>query len=462
MHYNDDAEAAVLGACLLEPDAYGRVMSLLQPGHFHRDFHAAVYALLADMYSNGMYIDLITVTTAFIRRHGPLWQHENVPYLLAQMSINVTSTAHLTAHAALIRQSFLEREMLRIRQEAGKGAAGDPLQAAFDLQEQLNQALSIQAGDDWLDMSQVMLSVDAHRTKVKGKELLGIPAGIPSLDSITAGWQAGQLIIIGARPAVGKTAFAVGIALHAAKNGKKVGIINLEMPEDQLGSRIASIYADVEFWRVYRNRHENHQEEATLAQCMNEMAHLPIYLQTKTSVSSSLIRAKAEKLKRQKGLDLLIIDYLQLIEAEGKASDNREREVARMSRALKLLAMELQIPVIVLAQLNREANKAQGSRPRLENLRESGSLEQDADVVVMLHRDYKVGIEEDEHGQSTLTQAHLLVEKNRNGETGALKISFQPETMKFYEKDPWAALAAPAQRPYQDFTQPKGVDDSPF
>jgi len=434
LHYDPDLEIAILGCCLLEPASHFRILPLLETDLFYGDNNRAVCGALLDMYSKGEQIDILTVVHHFRMKGITAFGDLTVSSLMVEMTTAVVSSAHAETWAIILREMYAERQMITLQYTAGTGQ-GDALEKAGAIQDMLQKVFALKATDDWRDMSQVMIALDKHRVMVKGKELLGIPTGIRTLDSITAGLQKTQLIVIGARPSVGKTAFIGGIAVHAALKNNVVGVVSLEMPEEQIGARLAAVYSDMEFWRIYRNRHSDANEEQRLMDGMAGLANLPIYISDKTNVNASAIRAKAEKLKKRKGLDLLIIDYLQLIEGEGK-DGNREREVAKLSRSLKLLAMDLKIPVIVLCQLNRESEKAgTNKKPRMAQIRESGAIEQDADLVMLLHRDFKSGMPMDDAGNTTEFQANIIVEKNRNGETMDIGISFNPETMKFYEPE---------------------------
>lgn len=433
IHYNTEAEEAVLGACLLEPLAFSRVFGILEPQHFYNQFNQQVFEAISALYHEGQPIDLIISISQYVKMFGPAHEGQNAYFLMTQLCSNVTTSAHMETHAGLIRQCYLERELMKIQATAGTGEE-DPVEKAIRVQELIKGALSIHAQDDWLDMSQVMMELHKHVDRVREKDMLGIMSGMYSVDAVTGGWQEGQMVIVGARPGVGKTAFAVTIAVNAANMGHKVGVISLEMPETQIGGRIAAIYSDEEFWRIYRGKYTSQAHEEMIYNKMAELSGLPIRISTKTNVTATHIRAKAEKLKRQQGVDLLIIDYLQLIEGEGKASEQREREIAKMSRNIKLMAMELKIPVIVLCQLNREA--AKNDRPKMENLRESGSLEQDADIVILLHREFMKGNKQGAMGESTENEAEVIVEKNRNGQTAIIKLNYNGGSMKFYENAP--------------------------
>lgn len=457
IHYDKDMESAVLGACLVESDAFSRIKGLVEPEHFYFSQNQAVFSVITEMWGDGISIDMLTVAVEIHKRGLDKDFSDNVPYYLTCLTKDVVSSAHIEQHSMYIRQMFAERECIRIQMEAASGEK-TAVEKMYDIQEQIQKVLSVKGTDDWTDMATVMLKLGKHMDNVRGKDMLGITTGFPSLDKITSGLQPTQMVVIGARPSVGKTAFVAGLAVNAAQAGHSVGIINLEMPDVQIGSRLTSFYSDIEFWRIYRAKPRDQQQDEQIYQAMSDVANLPIWISDKTNVSGTDIRAKAVKLKKRAKLDLLIIDYLQLVEGEPRPNENREREVARLSRSLKLLAMDLKIPVLVLVQLNRESEKAGNKKPRMSNIRESGGIEQDADLVMLLHRDWKSGIMTNEHGESTETEADIIIEKNRNGPTLELKVGFAPDSMKFYE--PTQGPPNPgAWKPIQNYSEPQ---DSPF
>lgn len=433
IHYDEMLERAVLGACLLEKDAFARIYKLVEPEHFYGQQNAMIMRTLTEMWADGKVIDLITVNLE-IHQSGRHTKFFDIPQLyIMQLTNEVVSTAHLEHHALYLREMFAKRELIRIQSEAGAGN-DDTLIKIIEMQEQLSRVLSVRSTDDWLDMSRVMLGLNKHMDDVRGKDILGVPTGFPTLDTITSGLIGTELVVIGARPSVGKTAFASGLIVNAARKGYTVGVINLEMPHTQVGARLLSYDSGIEFWRIFRAK-KLEGEEQRLFEAIATMGTLPIYISQSTYATASEIRSKAIKLRNKAGLGMLVIDYLQLIEGEGKGNETREREVARLSRALKMLALELNIPVLLLVQLNRDSEKSPAKMPRMSNIRESGAIEQDADKVILLHRDWKSGVEIDEQGRSTENQATIIIEKNRNGDCTRLQVNFHPDTMKFYEGD---------------------------
>lgn len=298
---------------------------------------------------------------------------------------------------------------------------------------------------------------------VKDKDLIGVPTGFSRIDSITGGFIGSQLIILAARPSVGKSALLNAMVLNAAENNFKVGIISLEMPTLQMAARMGSVLSEIDFFKIFRNRIYDEQERDKVYHGLEKLANLPIKITDSTGVSVSDIRAKVAQLKQRNEIDILFIDYLQLVDGEGgNRNYNREQEVSKMSRGLKIMAMEYNIPVVVLAQLNRESEKATDKKPKLHHLRESGGIEQDADIVMLLHRDFKSGVLFDKDGNSTENEADLILAKTRNGETPEIKIGFNPSQMKFYDLDVQSNFNKPSQ-PIKNYYEPReNKDDLPF
>jgi replicative DNA helicase len=284
-----------------------------------------------------------------------------------------------------------------------------------------------------------MFNLMVHQQKIKEGKVEFLTTGFKAIDKLNGGFSPGQMIVIGARPSMGKSALMGKIAVAIAQQKKTVGIVSLEMNNNEIAARLASLETDIEFWRIYRNLFtDQNQQESFYNKISKQSINLPIFISDKTKVDINEIRAKATKLKYKHGLDILMIDYLQLVGSEetNNRNSNREQEVAKISRGVKLLAMELEIPAIILCQLNRQVTSRKGKEryPQLSDIRESGSIEQDADVVMMLHRDWMSGFEVDDAGMSTEGQADLLGVKWRNGALFKLDLDFNPEKMKFSEK----------------------------
>lgn len=420
-------ESGVIGACLIEITAFARTKGLIEPDMFYSELHKDIYKVCSEMFDNSIPIDLLIISQEFYKR-GLTEKYQEFNYKLSKIASVVASTAHLETHCLYVRELYIKRLVIEIKNSAN--ADYDILESVNEIQAKLKKAIELKATNDWQEFGQILidlkLKLDSHIDD-------GIKTGIIELDNIRGGFKPSEMVVLGARPSVGKTALAGSLALKMAKDGKRVGIISLEMSNVQLATRIISIVSDIEFWKIDRSKLNNEFEMDKLNRSIEENYNLPIFMSEKTGVTISDIRAKAMKLIYKKSLDILFIDYLGLIEPESNKNRNREQEVSAMSRGIKLLAMELNIPVVVLAQLNRETEQTKGQKPKLSNLRDSGSIEQDADVVLFLHSDFKSGILTNQTGESSEYERDLIVAKYRNGETKDIKLGFEPKKMKLYD-----------------------------
>lgn len=446
MHYAQDLEEAILGICMLEKTAFGRTYGIVEADTFYFSNHQKVYAAMKEMYDNGLPIDLCTV--------NEFMKGKPDAYFLTKLTNYVVSSAHLEYHCHLIKEMWRRRKIIELQH---KKVSGDVRLDINEINAELNKILGSEYKREWYDMSEVMYDLMVHQYEMAQGKRTFITTGFKKLDEKNGGFYNGQMIVIGARPSVGKSAIMGQIAIKMAKNGKKVGIISLEMNNNEIAARIGSLETDIEFWRVFRTiAHDQELHEKFYNYISKNTINLPIFLSDKTKVNINDIRAKATKLKASKGCDCLMIDYLQLIESSQENRNyNREQEVAKMSRGLKLLAQELNIPVVVLCQLNRAiTSRSYKDRfPKLSDLRESGAIEQDADVVMFLHRDWLAGHEVDEGGASTEYNADLLVPKWRNGATCHLLLDFDPPKMRFTERKEISNLV-PISLPYKDKEDP--------
>lgn len=438
IHHGQDLEEAILGACLIEKLAFGRTYGLIDADSFYFDAHKEVYSAMKEMYDNSIPIDIFTVAEFLVARRGfENFYNVNVPYFVCRLTNSVVSSAHMEYHCHLIKEMWKRREIVKIR-------ASYPEDNGFDTRlniERLNDEISKIVGSsekkDWYTMDELMFDLIKHQYDMaKGKKEF-LTTGFRKIDELNGGFYPGQMIVIGARPSVGKSALMGQMAISMAKKGKKVGIISLEMSNNEIAARLASIETDIDFWKVFRTiAHDEALHRLFYDKISKDTINLPIFLSDKTKVNVPEIKAKATKLKALKGCDCIMVDYLQLIDGAMDRNYNREQEVAKMSRGLKMMAQELNVPVIVLCQLNR-AVTARGYKdrlPKLSDLRESGAIEQDADAVMFLHRDYMSGWLVDDQDQSTEFTADLLGAKWRNGSTFHMQLDFDPPKMKFSER----------------------------
>lgn len=430
--YDLELEASVLGICIAEPSAFGNCYNLLNEECFYGFDHKEVYKGLHTLFNNGSPIDMIILSRYFYdKRVLSFKENGEITVFIIQLMTGVVSSAHLEHWCLLLRELAAKRLMIEITHSGIK--SGDAFDNAKDIDERLKKIFEIRSTDDWQHISQVAITATQDIESRDRNVIPGISTSISILDKINGGFRPDDLIVIGARPSVGKSAFMGRIATQTAFRGKTVGIISLEMANTPIFTRMVAADSETEFYRIDRNDLGEETQRKHVYNTISKLAALPIYFSDTAQVDSTDIRAKAEKLKRKNGLDLLVIDYLQLIEPDSDKRANREQQVSKISRDMKNLAKTLHIPVILLAQLNRAVTEK--DKPQLHHLRESGAIEQDADVVMFLHRDYMTGKVSNENGESTEYEADLLIRKWRNGAPTEIKIGFDPKQMRFYDLD---------------------------
>lgn len=441
IHFSTNLERAVIGICMIEQGSFGRIYPIIEKECFYHTGHQLIFETMKEMWKNGGMIDILTVIDRLTRVQGvKILDGDNTEYFVTRTTNEVVSSAHLEFHCHLLKMMWMEREIMNLTYGGNKGFTGDISSQIQLLQDKLHSLQQKATEHDWTDMTKLMVDLYKHQDEIQKSGGIGKPTGIPSLDKENGGFQNGQLVVIGARPSMGKSALSTGMAIEMAKKGLTTGIISLEMSNTEIAARMAAYDTDTDFNVVYRGLYRDMTETYALYKKIGESTStLPIYVSDKTKVNIPEIRAKAEKLKFLHGLECLMIDYLQLVSATGGSySKNRENEIAEMSRGCKIMAKELNIPVILLCQLNREVTKRKGNEryPQLSDLRESGAIEQDADIVMFLHRDYMAGYETDENGNSTERQADLVVRKWRNGKSNfIIPLDFDPPKMKFVQRN---------------------------
>lgn len=461
IHYNQEMETAIIGLCLLEKDSFSRTYGLITEEQFYFDANREVYQCLRTMYDSNLPIDLLTVCDFMVRKRGyDNFYGNSVGLFLMQCTNHVVSSAHLEYYCHCLYEMWIDREIIRLT-FSGPGE-GNSRQKIMELQNRLTMLSAGTGEKEWHDMADLILELFKHREKMQTQGP-GILTGLKRLDQTNGGFMPGDMIVIGARPSVGKSALLGLLAMNMACNGKRVGIISLEMSNAKIAGRLASLDTEIDFATLYRGLAIDEQQQKRIYQKLaNHTAQLPIYVSDKTQVSIPEIKAKAQKLKHKHGCDILFIDYLQLVDSSGgNKNSNRENEVRQMSRGCKLMAKEIDIPVIVLAQLNREVTTRKGEDryPKLSDLRESGAIEQDADVVAFLHRDWMSGYQTKEDGSSTEREADLIIRKWRDGEPNLMiPLEFDPPRMKFSERSMWSPMKSPP----SNFYETDKDDEQPF
>lgn len=460
IHYDKEMESAILGAFLIEKQCYGNVRGIINRDCFYMDANKIVFDAISEMWEENFPIDTLTVTQRIVRNKNiSELNGSTVPYYICRLTNPVVSTANVEAHCFLIRQLYAERELLKIKY-GSFDSNEDILTRTEKMRDELFKLTQIKIANDWCGMDEVVLKLHEHMDEVQGKDIIGVPTGFYQFDVITGGLCKSDMIVIAARPSVGKSAFLGKIAVHAANVGYKVAIISLEMSDIQLGARMGSLVSNMDFHKIFRNKISDEKERGMLYAYLETLANLPIKISEKTNVNVNDIRAKVGQLISKGQCDIVFIDYLQLVDSdEGNRNYNREQEVAKMSRGIKLMAKEYNIPVVVLAQLNRESEKTASKKPQLHNLRESGAIEQDADLVIFLHRDFQSGILVNENGMTTEFEADLIVAKGRNIEKPDIKIGFDPPKMRFYDLN--NKFNQVNSMTYRDYTQPTTSNEEP-
>lgn len=423
LHYNPDVERGVLGICILHPHSFSTVYHLLNEACFHEAAHLAVYKAMHHNWQQGNDVDALS-TTAQLYTQGVLTL-DGVP--TAMYVTELAEEKHLATHLSnwcmLLRDLAARRMMLQLTATPYNGM-DDVGTTAQQLQDGIREALSIRNVNTWITAGAAAKRLEEQIEEAATKNYHGISTTIRTLDGMNGGLQPGQLIVLGARPSVGKSALATGIALQAARQGYHTAMVSMEMTSAEIYARMLAQEKNHHYGLVMKS-----------AQNTDTLAHLPIYFADDPQLTVHDIRARAEQLQQSHGLHLLIVDYLQLIQEHADSKRPREQQIAAISRALKMTAMTLNIPVLALSQLNRESEHRHNKRPTLADLRESGAIEQDADAVMLLHRDWQAGIRATEDGRSTQDQAQLIVCKWRNGQTLDIPLRFSGPSMRFDEDE---------------------------
>lgn len=461
-----DMEEAVLGAIMVQRDAYDVVADMLQPDMFYVEAHQRIYMSMLSLAKKSQPIDALTVCEE-LRRSEEL-EMCGGPYYVTKLTNSVVSAAHITSHSRIIIQKYIQRELIRIGGEVIQNAyedSADPFQLLDEAEEafsQIGQALDF---GDMIPIDVVLVQAirKIEEWRQQDSSITGVSAGFADLDAATRGWQDGDLIIIAARPSVGKTAFALNIIRNAAmsfkENKKSVAVWSLEMKSMMLVLRMMAAESEEILYRIQTGRLDDIAMENLYKKGLQKLAGLGIFFDDKSGLTIQKLRSKARKMKRKNKLGLIVVDYLQLMTPEER-SGNREQEVSKISRNLKNLAKELEIPIIALSQMSREFEKRMGAHriPQLSDLRESGSLEQDGDVIVFLWGPTDQDIQED---ASLLNRVFLKIAKQRNGILRQIDFDFKKEIQLFKQFQKLPELGGNWRPVPSDFTEQKN-DDNPF
>ncbi|RJX16940.1 MAG: replicative DNA helicase [Ammonifex sp.] len=418
-----DAEQAVLGAVLLDPDVVHRVADLVRPEDFYQEAHRLIYETVLSLDDAGTPIDLITLV-AGLRREGHLDRAGGASYV-ASLVDGVPTTAHAEHYARLVAEKALLRTLIRVAtriRDLGYEAETDPNNLLSEAERLVLGLAQDRGAASFTPVKNILATALQHIEEVyKAQgEMLGLPTGFKELDRLLSGLWPQDLIILAARPSMGKTSLALSVALNVAKSGVPVGFFSLEMSKEQLVQRLLAAEAKIDQKRLRTARLED-EDWQKLIDAAGKVSAAPIFIDDTPAPSVREMRAKAKRLKAERGLGLIVIDYLQLMQSTRK-TENRQQEIAEISRSLKGLAKELDIPVLALSQLSRAVEQRQEKRPVMSDLRESGSLEQDADVIMFIYREEYYLKDSEKKGI-----AEIIVAKQRNGPVGTVELAFLKE-----------------------------------
>lgn len=439
-----ELEESILGALMIEKEAFASVADLLRPESFYKDQNRLVYEGIAALAAKEQPIDILSVAEK-LKSLGTLEQAGGVLYL-SELTRRVASAAHLHYHAQIVAQKATARDLIRMATEIEE-LSYDETQDVDDLMQKAEaEIFEISQRNQKRDVTQIDPVIAEAFTRMRKAaqnegNISGIPSGFTDLDKITSGWQKSDLIIIAARPAMGKTAFVLSMAKNIAVNYKRpVAMFSLEMSNVQLANRLIMNVCEIEGDKI-KNGKMSQQEWNQLENKVNDLLGSPIYVDDTPALSVFELRSKARKLVREKHVELIIIDYLQLMNASGMNFGSREQEVSIISRNLKALAKELDIPIIALSQLNRSVEQrggtgVEGKKPQLSDLRESGAIEQDADMVCFIHRpEYYHLYSDDKTGKDLRGLGQIIVAKHRNGATDEIWLRFRSKYAKFQNEN---------------------------
>lgn len=432
--HNIDAEKALIGAILIKPELMHDISVTVYPESFYADKHSKIYKAILEIFTKGDPIDLLSVTTQ-LKSNNQLDRIGGASYV-TMLAETVPAAGNGNYYADLVQSRAVLRGLISAGDEISELGYSDPQ----NIDETLDQAekkvynvtnatvtqkfktIGSSLAEAWERFEHLSANQDARR---------GIPSGFDGLDNILAGFQKSDLIILAARPSMGKTTFALDIARNAALKFKaSVGIFSLEMSDQQLVDRMLAAEAGVDSWKLRTGKLSNDQEFQAVQDAMAKLSDAQIHIDDQPGTNILKMRSSARRLKNEHGLDLLIVDYLQLMSPTStKASDSMVQQVTEISRSLKILARELDVPVIALSQLSR-AVEQRGGKPRLSDLRDSGSIEQDADVVMFIHREDKINKESERPNI-----AEIMIEKHRNGPVGSCELYFDGQHVRFLNLD---------------------------
>jgi replicative DNA helicase len=442
-----DVEKVVLGALMIDKDAFSVIAEILRPETFYEPSHQKIFTAVRSLNMNERPVDIMTVTNE-LQKEGTLDDVGGAAYVV-DLASQVASSAHIEYHAKILQQKFLARQLISFASVIETKA----FDATVDVDELMQEAEGSLFELSQKNMRQDYTQIDPvirqavdilQKASATSGGLTGVPSGFTKLDDMTSGWQKSDLVIIAGRPAMGKTSFALSIAKNIAVDyHEPIAFFSLEMNNVQLVNRLISNVCEIEGKKIMNGQLARDEWER-LDKNLAKLTGAPIYIDDTPGMSIFELRTKARRLVREKGVKVIMVDYLQLMNANGMRFGNRQEEVSTISRSLKGLAKELDIPILALSQLNRTVENREGlegKRPQLSDLRESGAIEQDADMVIFVHRPEYYHLLEDEKGNDLRGKAQIIIAKHRKGATGDVLLSFQGKYTRF--ANPEDAMLAP-------------------
>ncbi len=432
-----ELEETVLGAIMLEKDALIAVLDLLKPESFYKEAHQKIFSAIMKLSQEEKPIDILTVTEEL--KKAKALDSVGGAFYITQLTGRVSSAAHIEYHARIIAQKFIQRELIRISTEIQNRSYDESTDVDDLLDFSETELFNIAEGNIKKEILKINVLIKEAINQIeeaskREDNLSGVPSGFTKIDRITSGWQNSDLIIIAARPSMGKTAFVLSMTRNmAVEHNHPVAVFSLEMSSVQLVNRLIVSETKLPSERIRNGKLHDYEWEQLEIKIKN-LVDAPIFIDDTPAISIFELRAKCRRLKLQHNIGMIIIDYLQLMTGTSETRGNREQEVSTISRSLKAIAKELNVPVIALSQLNRAVETRGGTkRPQLSDLRESGAIEQDADMVLFIHRPEYYGFYEDEEGNSNIGAAEIIIAKHRNGPVGDVKLKFSSESASFTE-----------------------------
>ena len=430
-----DAEKSVLGAILIDKDAIHKVSDFLAPEDFYTQSHQIIYATVLNLHEKHEPIDLLSLSNR-LTEMGHLNETGGISYLTS-LTNSVPTSSHISTYAKIVQRKKMLRDLIGAAQHISGLGHNEEEDVEHLLDEAEQKIFSVSQRSLTHAFSHLGVGLNEAVERITNQDM-GVLRGHATkhkyLDNTLGGLQKSDLIIIAARPSVGKTAFAIDLALRAAEQGIPVGIFSMEMSIDQVVDRFIASQAGVSLWQLRTGKLSHDKDDfLRITTACDQLKSMPIYVDDASSPNVLQMRAMARRLQASQGLGLLIVDYLQLMTSR-RSYDSPVQQVTEISRGLKGLAKELNIPIIAISQLSRAVEQREGHKPRLSDLRDSGSIEQDADVVMFIHRDDKINYERAKE-QNKLNYAQLVIAKHRNGPTGEIDFRIDPDSLRFYEID---------------------------